>query len=107
MQPEEAANNIRSEANHILQMIYKIQSNEITDMSKEDLTNWLCLALQQHAEFKISVADLIQKIGEAYPSFQLIPVSSQEVYRQNTQQASKNIETPPFDIEFWMGLDDF
>ena len=106
MRPDEAAETMRHEANHMMHMIQAMKSREPSDFSKEDLLNWLCLAFQQHVDFKLSMADIIQNMGCIYSGFELNPMLTQATYQQSEEPQSINIEAPPFDSSFWMGLGD-
>lgn len=104
MNPYEAAKTIKSEAEDIIRMIRIIKSRKLSDFSQADLLSWLCICLQQHADFKNSMAELIENIGQTYPDFQLAGTTTQVEFEQN--QISINLETPPFDVGFWAGLDE-
>jgi len=106
MEPDDAAEAMRSEAEHMMRMIRMIRARESETFSKNDLLNWLCMAFQQHADFKMSMADVVESMGRMYPGFQLMPISTQITYQQSEDSRITNIEAPPFDSSFWMGLGD-
>lgn len=104
MNPDEAAKTIKSEAESMARMVRGMRARKSSDFSQKDLLNWLCICLQQHADFKNSMAEFIESIGHTYPNFQLTPTTTQAEIVQS--QPSINLEAPPFDVDFWMGLGD-
>ena len=106
MNPEEAANAMRQDADQMMRMIRQIRAKKSSDFEAKDLLHWLCISLQQHTDFKISMANIIQNLGNRYPDFQLASVPTESIYQNSESLDVRNIEAPPFDESFWMGLDD-
>lgn len=106
MTPKEAAETMKIEAEAMARMIRSMRARKSSDFLNKDLLNWLCMALQQHVDFKNSMADLIIILGDSNPNFQIIPTIQTDA--NQTLQNSKvfNLEAPPFDSDFWAGLGD-
>lgn len=103
MNPREASDIIRHEAAEIYNLLEILKSNTSAHYTRQDLFNYLCLILQQHSEFKLSVASMLHDIGERLPDLNL-EVEGEEGQNQNDKSKSWNIEVPPFDVDFWTGL---
>ena len=104
MDPNEAAKTMKSEAESMARMIRGMRARKSSDFLQKDLLNWLCVSLQQHADFKNSMADFVEGIGHTYPGLQLSATTTQAELGQSQQPM--NVETPPFDSDFWMRLGD-
>ena len=103
MKPNEAADVMRLEADHMMQMIRGLRARKSSDFSQKDLLNWLCIALQQHSDFKMAMADILNNVS--LPD--LTPETTQAVYQQTEDGTDPiNVEAPPFDKSFWLGLGD-
>jgi hypothetical protein len=107
MNPINAAEIMRNEAEHMNMMIQSIKNKKSSDFLKKDLLNWLIISLQHHADFKNSMADFISVIGQAYPDLQLTAtITKADFSPTNEIEQQDDMEIPPFDSEFWMGLGD-
>lgn len=108
MNPNDAAEMLRNEAECITRMIQHMKSKKSSDFLKKDLLNWLFITLQQHADFKILMADFVFRIGQVYPELQLTTTTVTTLYEQTGQDLDEqaDMEVPPFDADFWMGLGD-
>jgi len=102
MKPKEAADVMRLEADHMMQMIRGLRARKSSDFSQKDLLNWLCIALQQHSDFKMAMADILNNVNLP----ELMSETTQAVYQQTEEAESINMEAPPFDKSFWLGLGD-
>lgn len=107
MEPKQASDTIKQEAYQIMQMIRGFRKRKSSDFESKDLLNWLCIALQQQADFKLSMANLLMDIGKAYPDLNLDAIATENVYKPSEQvERAMNVQSPPFDQSFWMGLGD-
>lgn len=108
MSPIEAAEILKNEAECMTRMIQHMKGRKSSDFLKKDLLNWLFMALQQHADFKNAMADFVFMMGQTYPDLQLTTTTTKENFGQTLNEAEPDddMETPPFDLEFWMGLGD-
>ena len=107
MEPKQASDTIKQEAYQLMQMIRGFRKRKSSDFENKDLLNWLCIALQQQADFKLSIANLLTDISKVYPDFHLDAVATESVYKPSEQvERTMNVQAPPFDQSFWMGLGD-
>lgn len=105
MTPDEASEIMSQEADELMRMVRQLRSRKSSDFDNRDLLNWFCMTLQQFANFKQSMSEIVKEMGEKYPEVRLTPQNDTHiVVTDNTN--SINIEAPPFDTNFWMGLGD-
>ena len=106
MKPDEAADIMNREADELMRVVRQLRSRKSSDFDNRDLLNWFCHALQQHAIFKQSISDVIREMGQKYPDFRLESHDNNNQMVIKEASSSVNIEAPPFDTNFWMGLGD-
>ncbi len=97
MTPHEASEIIKREAEEIHNIMEILKSQKSSHYTRQDLFNYLCLVLQEHSEFKLSIASLLHDIGDRLPDLNL------EIEDVCENDKSK-FEVPPFDVDFWTGL---
>jgi hypothetical protein len=105
MEPKEAINKMRQEANELMQMIRGMRARKSSDFSQKDLINWLCISLQSHADFKLATADMMTSLKEKYSDLRFDTTTNEQVFSQSESE-KQSVESPPFDEDFWLGLGD-
>jgi len=100
MTPEESVEIIRENAMILLDAIEHFEELDPSQQNNEVLLKWIIIILEKYAEFQWNTADMITDLSKKY-DFNLHLLDSKE----NPTPPQINLDVPPFDYNFFMGLD--